>query len=620
MRFVPILIQFLFALILIQKGFAQGEPPTRMKGESESGYGVSNNIVVPYNQSTKLSGVTRKIETGSLNVLKNPSFSATPGSEWTFTSGSGSIVSTSIDGKGLEVTNSGSGGKVCQQVTIPTNQWQNLNFTASAFVKTSASDVSVCSMVDGVEQSCVPVANTNTYSNYSVPSVAGATSVGICIKATSGSSVYYIDDAYVGAEDSVISGVSQAGFFGQLRYAGTTNCDWNAAATGSAQVFSADSDCPTPSVTGYIKAPSTKIPAVVIPAGSPSGKYTFNFIGGFYNANTSASSSSITWFLYNGTGYYSMGQNGASTASTVISAYTPNLSATVEYTTSTTDTTFQLAGNYPSGGGRNFGVYAGATTYDLYVNVFFSPSNSPAMYADRCKNIFDCEYEFSAYISSAGAVSGENLDWINGSVTVSDTSQYAITLNTSLGLANGLNCVVSTNGNNDTDLLAKLKSSTNTTITYRTLTGATKVASDVYIKCSKVGSDYEKAKVNKIIGTFKDVITAQGTPNGQPKACSFSVHGATENSACTSSPCVVTRQVGCSVGVTRSGTGGYSATITNTPFTQLPACVTSNDVTSTSRDTCNGQFTTTSSGSFGCRRQTTDATADINFSVTCVGY
>ncbi len=562
MRFA-ILIQFLFVLILIQKGFTQGEPPTRMKGESESGYGVSNNIVVPYNQSTKLSGVTRKIETGSLNVLKNPSFSATPGSEWTFTSASGSIVSTSIDGKGLEVTNSGSGGKVCQSYTTPTNQWQNLNFTVSAYVKTSETDVSVCSMVDGAEQNCVPVSNDSKFKNYIIPSVGGSTSVGICIKASGSSSVYYVDDAYVGAEDSVISGVSQAGFFGQLRYAGTTNCNWNAAATGSAQVFSADSDCPTPTVTGYIKAPSTKIPAVVIPAGSPSGKYTFNFIGGFYNANTSATSSAISWFLYNGTVYYSMGQNGAAlTSGTVVTAYAPNLSATVEYTTSTTDVTFELAGSYAAGGGRNFGVYATAATFDLYIDVFYSPSVTSSIFNDRCKNLFNCEYEFSAYISSAGTVSGENLDWINGNASVSDTSQYSVTLNTAdLSLTNALNCTLTTNGNNDTDLTAKMKSSSTTTIVYRTLTGSTKTASDVYISCDKTGNDYDTSKVNRIIGTFKDVVTSPSTPNGQPKLLSFSFGGGSITTACTVSPCTVYNSIGGSVSVVKNSGGNYTATV-----------------------------------------------------------
>lgn len=523
---------------------------------------TARELIFPYNQVVVDTVNPDKVlvDNGNRNVLKNANFSTGVGSEWAFTSASGAIVSTSLDGTGLEVTNSGSGGNVCQSYTTPTNQWQNLNFTVSAYVKTSATDVSVCSIVDSVEQNCIPVSSVNKFNNYVLAGVGGSTSVGICIKATSGSSVYYVDEAYVGASDSIISGISQPGFFGQLRYAGTTNCEWNAAATSSTQVLSADSDCPTPTVTGYVKAPSTKIPAVVIPAGSPTGKYTFNFIGGFYNSNASASSSSISWFLYNGTEYYSMGQNGAAT-SAAVSAYTPNLSATVEYTTSTTDVTFQLAGNYPSGGGRNFGVYARTAICDLYIDVFYSPNVTSSIFNDRCKNLFNCEYEFSAYISSAGTVSGENLDWINGSVAVSDTSQYAITLNTSLGLANGLNCVVSANGNNDTDLLAKLKSSTSTTVTYRTLTGATKVASDVYIKCSKVGADYDSAKVNKIIGTFADVATMPGTPNGQPKLLTFIIAGASATTSCSASPCTVYQAVGGTVSATRASTGNYTATI-----------------------------------------------------------
>lgn len=563
MRFVPILIQFLFVLILIQKGFTQGEPPTRMKGESESGYGVSNNIVVPYNQSTKLSGVTRKIETGSLNVLKNPSFSAPLGSEWTFTNATGAIVSSSIDGKGLELTLTSANGSVSQDFITPVNQWLNVPFEVSAFIKSDQQDVSFCSRVDGVEQNCVPVSNTNTMDQYRIAGIGGTTSVGAIIKAINSGSKAVADEIKVAAGESTTS-IPQAGWFGSLRYAGITNCSWSASGTGSLVAYSADTDCSTPVISGYVKAASTKIPAFVIPAGSPSGIYSVRIGGGtpMVASATGASFATCQWVLSDNTTHKPIGISYDNSGALTKSVSVPGLFVDYDYTSSTSDKTLDIRTLSLSGGGRTCVIDAGQTTYDLIFDVSFSPkSPSSSVYIDRCKNLFNCETNFSAYISSSGSVSGENIDWINGSVSVSDTSQYSLTINTALGLTSALNCTLTTNGNNDTDLTAKMKSSSTTTIVYRTLTGSTKTASDVYISCDKTGNDYDTSKVNRIIGTFKDVVTSPSTPNGQPKLLSFSFGGGSITTACTVSPCTVYNSIGGSVSVVKNSVGNYTATV-----------------------------------------------------------
>lgn len=82
----------------------------------------------------------------------------------------------------------------------------------------------------------------------------------------------YVDGAWLGlAEGAGMSEVSQAEVVGTLTYAGTTDCDWTAS-NADYDNFAADTDCPTPTTTGDVSAPSTKIPGVKLDNIGP-GKY-----------------------------------------------------------------------------------------------------------------------------------------------------------------------------------------------------------------------------------------------------------------------------------------------------------------------------------------------------------
>lgn len=84
---------------------------------------------------------------------------------------------------------------------------------------------------------------------------------------------------------SNIGSVAQASFYGSATTAGTANCNWSRTSNQSFASFSADSDCPTPSVEGNASAPSTKIPAIRFTNMAP-GDYQIVATGMFFASGT----------------------------------------------------------------------------------------------------------------------------------------------------------------------------------------------------------------------------------------------------------------------------------------------------------------------------------------------
>ncbi|MEO8839794.1 MAG: hypothetical protein ABI351_13920, partial [Herbaspirillum sp.] len=78
----------LIILSLLFSSFAlAGLPPTTLSGALSSGAKPTTfNFVAPFNQATKVSGVTSRVETGSENLLANSNFEAST-LNWSFSGG-----------------------------------------------------------------------------------------------------------------------------------------------------------------------------------------------------------------------------------------------------------------------------------------------------------------------------------------------------------------------------------------------------------------------------------------------------------------------------------------------------------------------------------------------------
>jgi hypothetical protein len=126
---------------------------------------------------------------------------------------------------------------------------------------------------------------------------------------------------------------------------------------------------------------------------------------------------------------------------------------------------------------------------------------------ESCTNTLECTDVFSAEVSSAGVVSSENIDWINGNATVTDTSLYTFTWKTGVFTTNP-NCAVNATNGSQNFKADKETIPTSTTGAFRTANSTTgaKAATGFTIICQKQGVDYI-GKTAKAVASDQNVST-----------------------------------------------------------------------------------------------------------------
>lgn len=164
----------------------------------------------------------------------------------------------------------------------------------------------------------------------------------------------------------------------------------------------------------------------------------------------------------------------------------------------------------------NASFNAQLTSIDFSVPVV-GRTNSPFMIGsfeglEKCANAYECTDTFSAYVDSVGAVSYENIDWINGSCT--NANPRVCTFNTFLRdgvspLAAPMICNVSTT-NNSQNYITAIPSWSNTSISVMTVDGnnsSTATKQGFSITCQKTGSD-SRPKTAKAAIPFTQVFAS----------------------------------------------------------------------------------------------------------------
>jgi hypothetical protein len=145
-----------------------------------------------------------------------------------------------------------------------------------------------------------------------------------------------------------------------------------------------------------------------------------------------------------------------------------------------------------------------ATTVSLwkqyqFIEIVSDGINWMVINGDKCSSAALCETVFSARVTSAGVVTTENLDWINGSVSVS-TSTFTLTFNTSIFTV-APSCAVTAEVAAVATVTknAHVSSTSATTLVYYTNNrdngGGTASAFGVTIVCQKQGADYLASKL-----------------------------------------------------------------------------------------------------------------------------
>lgn len=132
---------------------------------------------------------------------------------------------------------------------------------------------------------------------------------------------------------------------------------------------------------------------------------------------------------------------------------------------------------------------------------------------------------FSAKVSSAGVVSEESSDWINGNASIANTSEYTITFNSGI-FSVAPNCVsvpgaYASGGNAIT--VASIDSTTSSSLRNTMKQGGTFLASPFQIYCMKQGADAKQSvqvfksipKVSENINSFSAKISSTGVVSSE---------------------------------------------------------------------------------------------------------
>lgn len=348
--------------------------PMGIKNETSAAKTYAQDLIFPNNQSTKQLGLDTRIETGNQNLLVNPSFeSATVTTGWT-SSEVGSIVKSSaepLDGKFSLEYDASSGLNISQVSTINAARLNGLQMMASIYVKSEDPDVNVCAVVNSADTNCVKAITNNTWKHVQVPFIAGGTNNGIRVKSTGAGLITVIDNAFVGLS-SPFQNVNGAKLVGTGTMSPIASCSYATTSTTFVS-FGAVAACNSLSVTGSIKAPTTKIPAFVLPAGSPAGTYMAVVSGIFQKTGTTAEDNK--WRLNDGTNTW-IGQ-GYNYAGTTNSSANGGFTSSFTYSTSlASDTTVNIQGASSNAATASATINVTDSNGPLHIQVYYFPPES----------------------------------------------------------------------------------------------------------------------------------------------------------------------------------------------------------------------------------------------------
>lgn len=382
--------------------------------------------------------------------------------------------------------------KIEQTVNLGTFRLNGFPMLLSVRVESSPDQpLTFCAKIDGVEKDCV-----TGYKGYlTIPTQAGSTSVGYTL--SKNEYVSPLTSLFDSIKVEITETVTNAPVVGpRVQYTPTftgfgvvTNVNCYGQQIGPNELI----DCTFTSGT-----PTAVEARVSLRSGlaSNSGLPTTSHAG--YGFNSAASTSQYVVIKESSVSYVTFGRQAADTGGLT-----------------------KQTGSGFIGSGQTFSFYALVPIAQYQASV--------PTYSDRCRDQRNCETVFSAKIGSAGAVSEENLDFINGNASISDTSLFTLNFNTSL-FSTAPNCVVTSVSSSSTvSTIAKIDTQATTTAivvrTYDTSTSSsfTKTAYAFDITCQRQGQDYINAKVNQIVGSFKDYVRTPNTATGKVGFCSAKI-------------------------------------------------------------------------------------------------
>ena len=513
----------ILVLIFSVASFAANEPMF-IKNQQGGAKEKIRDFQSPNNLATKLGTEQFLVETGNNNILSNPSFEhSTFSTSWTNSAGTFTQeTSVVIGGKAsAKLVLSAQTMSLTQSSTLYAAQFSDgVQGLAMVRIKSGIA-LSVCSIQAGTVSTtnCVTTTTDSKWALYKVPFILGATSNGISI-ASSGSvtGTVYVDDAFVGATN-IVQDIDQSRIAGESYWPVTATCQL-LRASASLGPFNSIPACPAPTIVRSSMGTWLTTDADLV-------RQTINNLpAGTYNATfqiaTEVTTGSITKFAIN---------DGTTTCEAV--SGNQGIAFTIGQTVSCTF-------NYATSGNRVFEIYgyAGAgqqriQNQNVASKFILEYFGSGQTYSSQCGA--NCVDVFSAQVSSADAVSNENVDFINGSCTDVDAGEATCTFNTGIFTV-APNCTCST-GQFSGDRPCHVTTTSSVASVYTTFNGVG-TNNNFTLSCQKQGADFVATRT--IQGSFKEVMVATGVT--KPKTCYYAFGGAAATLAsptvCSTGTCV----------------------------------------------------------------------------------
>ncbi len=427
-----------------------------------------------------------------------------------------------------------------------------------------------------------------------------------------------------------VGSVIQSKYIGSLRYAGTTNCNWQISSTANAYTkASADTDCPSATVTGDLTAPGTKIIAfnAVLAAGTYKILMNTNI---FQNASafevtcrmTTGSTTSSEWQYFNRdastTDYaynpYFILDLSADYTGTIELECKSNTSTAIQFVTQDTNSQLRFdVISYPNKAQQVVRMDQSNTNFAPWA--ITSPNNSwtgvtPA--SGRCNYKRDGKYmEFICLVNLTGAAASEARLSLPSGLTTSSIYTNRATECTALGpfsIDAAVNVYQVCAQSGVTYLNFAVSTNTGDRANANTLgNGDWSLNGRVAIE---EWSESQNAPllVGGVTSSYSGLTRSEWIKFG----------GSTvDNSNCTGSPCTIHRQSGAVTSVTRAGNGNYTVTFASGTFSDRPVCNVNGLAVGVAY--VHGYAQDSSATSVNVRLQTTAADQDAMVWLNCFG-
>lgn len=447
-------------------------------------------------------------------------------------------------------------------------------------------------------------------------------------------STIYSDNWHLGSLGT--QQVSQSKLIGQVKITGCSAAWTTTSSTLAA--FSAVSGC-TYAATGSASAPSTNVPGITF-SSLPPGTYTLTYSGLVQTGSSSSQYGELQFW------------DGTNTANELSnfshnSGNFPGFQQTITYSTAQSNVTLSIRG-MTSNGTTNMSLY-GQTSFPGVISVYYSPSASQTALAfDQAAASWSGTSSLSGTTASSspadpGSVTGSIFPGASRNMTCTAASSLAgitCTLPKAGMYEVCYNGIVSLSSGSTVNTAAYLADGANNQLTGQaeaTLSAGQvqSVSGCANYLATAVGSATFKMRVwitsgtNTIIAaprTFsvKQLDAGQAAPygvgyltsssGGTSRTDTFAVSG----SACTASPCTISRQSGPWISsITRSSAGQYVVNFAAGEFSGVPVCTCNADTGAGGG--CTPYSFSSTSVNLNTFATNTGAATDAMFYVSCTG-